>query len=72
MIIDTDKLRSAIDAREEQLLKQKYDGDYMKCPMSFLNSSEKRVLERNRLVQDIEDLMATLLTVGCDPTVMHH
>ena len=67
MVIDTDKLREAVDAIEEKTLQEKYNGDWEHCPMSFLNASEKRVIDRKEAIREIENLTANLLAAGVWP-----
>lgn len=67
MIIDTEKLMDAIDAAEEKTLNDRYGGDWEKCPMAFLTASETRVIQRKRIISDVENLTAQLLAYGVWP-----
>lgn len=63
MIIDTNKLREKIQQAEEDQLQKLYDGDWEKCPVSFLNSSERRALKRIYLIEQVEFLVEQLQDV---------
>lgn len=56
MIIDTEKLKQAVEDYEEKLLKDRYQDDWETCPMSFLNISESRQLKRIDLIEQVEQL----------------
>jgi len=67
MIIDTSKLIQAIERDEEMRVQNIYGGDWNKAPMSFLNSSEKRQIDRTVQVHDIEQLALHMLEIGAWP-----
>jgi len=52
MIIDTERLKQAISAHEENR-----GINWETCSLSILNSSEKRVIDRLALVEQIEELL---------------
>ena len=54
MIIDTEKLKTAVQCRDD-------DTDWERCPMSSINFMEKRCLDSLELIDNIESLCTELI-----------
>lgn len=59
MVIDTEKLKKAIQTRDDNS-----EINWDTCPMSLLNRLESRAIKSLRLVDDIENLFTQLKKEG--------